>query len=83
MEKEQLLAVLMAFKDGEINEQQIVDHACNSIKKNVNTNKVQKEVVRDLRGLLIKQTLSENGLLLWRQLENPDINIPSRFFFGL
>ncbi|MBZ6003869.1 hypothetical protein KII95_07555 [Leuconostoc gelidum subsp. aenigmaticum] len=83
MEKEQLLAVLMAFKDGEINEQQIVDHACISIKKNVNTNKVRKEVVRSLRGLLIKQTLSENGLLLWRQLENSDINIPSRFFFGL
>jgi len=73
----------MAFKDGEINEQQIVDHACISIKENVNANKVQKEVVRDLRGLLIKQTLSENGLLLWRQLENPDISIPGRFFLGL
>ncbi|MBZ5965012.1 hypothetical protein KIJ11_06875 [Leuconostoc gelidum subsp. gelidum] len=83
MEKEQLLAALMAFKDGEINEQQIVDHACISIKENVNANKVQKEVVRDLRGLLIKQTLSENGLLLWRQLENPDISIPGRFFLGL
>jgi len=83
MEKEQLLAVLMAFKDGEINEQQIVDHACISIKENVNANKVQKEVVRDFRGLLIKQTLSENGLLLWRQLENPDISIPGRFFLGL
>jgi len=83
MEKEQLLAALMAFKDGEINEQQIVDHACISIKENVNANKVQKEVVRDFRGLLIKQTLSENGLLLWRQLENPDISIPGRFFLGL
>lgn len=82
MDKTQLLAVLTAFKNGNMNEQQIVDRACDRIRDNVVANKVQREVARSFRALLIKQHLSENGLILWRQLANPDVNIPSRFFFS-
>jgi len=37
-------------------------------------------VARSFRALLIKQHLSENGLILWRQLANSDVSIPMRFF---
>ncbi|MEX0379828.1 hypothetical protein AB3K25_09760 [Leuconostoc sp. MS02] len=35
MDKTQLLAVLTAFKNGNMNEQQIVDRACDRIRDNV------------------------------------------------
>jgi len=82
MNKTQLLEVLTAFKNGNMSEQQIVDQACGRIRDNVAVTKVQRDVVRSFRALLIKQHLSENGLILWRQLANPHVNIPSRFFFS-
>jgi len=65
-----------------MSEQQIVDQACGRIRDNVAVTKVQRDVVRSFRALLIKQHLSENGLILWRQLANSDVSIPMRFFVG-
>lgn len=82
MNKTQLLEVLTAFKNGNMSEQQIVDQACGRIRDNVAASKVQRDVARSFRALLIKQHLSENGLILWRQLANSDVSIPMRFFVG-